>query len=169
MTSRSFSSLVTFIVALVALTSLVDACSCAPGTFRTYFKGATLVVKVKVISAKTSPTPKPIPCIPGEPCSIPFFGNVGTEFKLKVLQRYKGCGPKPRIFKGRSVLSGSFCGIFLVPGKVYLLYLNKGTREPRGMLSFGLSACQGIRQFSTLSRLDRRFLSRRARKNLSRC
>lgn len=165
--SRSLLGLVTFICVFLCLAPSADGCLCVPGIFGTYFKGATSVVKVKVIRAKTSPTLKPSPCVRGKPCSVPFPGISPTEFTLKLLRTYKGCAPKFAIFRARSVLV--FCGQFLGPGEVYMLNLGRPVRDEKGKLYFGLSSCQGNRLFSTLSRNEKRFLSRKARTNKSKC
>lgn len=150
-----------FFVALVALVSVSQACTCLFSTFKESYDRADSVVVAKVLSRKVLPTPTPPACLESQPpCLVPIRLYNDVRYTLSLQRVFKGCGPTSRIFLGDTTDSSASCGISLRVGATYMLNLGKEIVSFDKKKAFFLNICQGNRLFKLLSDEERATLKK---------
>jgi hypothetical protein len=130
------------VLALVVLIAACDACSCIRTSLQNQFysPGYTRVVRAVVKAEQRSS------CPPGT-----FGCNV--IYTIQIRESFKGC-LRPTYLKVSTADNSAACGVNLMVGTEYLLYLTSD-RVPK------INLCQGIGRYSDVTAVDRKFLETR--------
>lgn len=143
-----------FILASACLATTIFGCSCRRRTFKEVYDRAESVVTARVVSIEPL-----IPICDEDACPTfePGLGYILVKLRL-IKKNFKGCGPSKRIFYVKTGADSSFCGVPFGLGRSYMLNLRRRRGNGSESRPYRLDFCEFHRQFSTLTRPEKRML-----------
>jgi hypothetical protein len=130
------------VLALAVLVAACDACSCIRTSLQKQFYSPGYLRVVRAV-------------VKAEQRSSCTQGTLGCNviYTIRVREAFKGC-LSPTDFKVSTADNSAACGVNLMVGTEYLLYLTSDS-VPK------INSCQGIARYSDLTAADRKFLETR--------